>query len=97
VALMGDDLAQLPIAVRLARRTLAIIRENVAASVLVKLAFIALTFVGVTNLCLAALADMGMSLLVTLNSLRLTRLGAERAQATRGHARAEHTIAVPGD
>jgi Cd2+/Zn2+-exporting ATPase len=87
VALMGDDLAQLPVAVRLARRTLATIRQNVAAAVLVKLAFIALTFAGVTNLWLAVLADMGMSLLVTLNSLRLTRLGSTHAQSTGGHAR----------
>jgi Cd2+/Zn2+-exporting ATPase len=71
VALMRDDLTELPVAIRLARRTLSIIRQNIAASLLVKLAFILLTFLGVTNLWLAVLADTGMSLLVTFNSLRL--------------------------
>ncbi|MEA2530200.1 MAG: Zn2+/Cd2+-exporting ATPase [Thermomicrobiales bacterium] len=97
VALMGDDLAQLPVAVRLARRTLAIIRQNVAASLLVKLAFIALTFVGVTNLWLAVLADMGMSLLVTVNSLRLTSVGAPRIENAQPHVHLEHATAVTGD
>lgn len=73
VVLMADDLSQLPIAVRLARRTMATIRENIAAAIIVKAAFLALTFAGVTNLWLAVLADMGMSLLVTFNSLRLVR------------------------
>ncbi|MEA2523959.1 MAG: Zn2+/Cd2+-exporting ATPase [Thermomicrobiales bacterium] len=97
VALMGDDLAQLPVAVRLARRTLTIIRQNVAASLLVKLAFIALTFVGVTNLWLAVLADMGMSLLVTVNSLRLTSVGAPRIENAQPHVHLEHATAVTGD
>jgi Cd2+/Zn2+-exporting ATPase len=74
VALMGDDLAQVPVAVRLSRRTLGIIRQNVAAAIVVKGAFLALTAAGVTNLWLAVLADMGMSLAVTFNSLRLLRV-----------------------
>ena len=79
VALMGDDLAQLPVAVRLSRRTMAIIRQNVAASLVVKAAFLGLTLAGATNLWLAVVADVGMSLLVTSNSLRLLR--AERMPA----------------
>lgn len=75
VTLMGDDLAQLPVTVRLARQTMAIIRQNIAASLLVKAVFLVLTFVGVTNLWLAVLADTGMALLVTFNSLRLLRPG----------------------
>jgi Cd2+/Zn2+-exporting ATPase len=75
VALMGDDLTQLPASIRLARQTVAIIRENVAASIAIKVIFLALTFVGVTNLWLAVLADTGMSLIVTANSLRLLRSG----------------------
>jgi Zn2+/Cd2+-exporting ATPase len=71
VALLNDDLSRFPGTVRLARKTLRIIRENVAASVIVKFLVLGLTFVGITNLWLAVLADMGMSLLVTLNSLRL--------------------------
>jgi Cd2+/Zn2+-exporting ATPase len=74
VALMGDELIQLPVVVRLARQTMAIIRQNIAASLVVKAVFLVLTFVGVTNLWLAVLADTGMALLVTLNSLRLVRV-----------------------
>jgi Cd2+/Zn2+-exporting ATPase len=97
VALMGDDLTQIPVAVRLARRTLAIIRQNVAASLLVKLAFIALTFVGVTNLWLAVLADMGMSLLVTLNSLRLARIGDRPSGAPVSRTHLAPIASVPAD
>lgn len=75
VALMGDELARLPLAIQLARRTLDTIRQNIAASLVVKVAFLALTLAGVTNLWLAVIADMGMSLLVTANSLRLVGLG----------------------
>jgi Cd2+/Zn2+-exporting ATPase len=82
VALMGDDLTRLPEAIRLARRTLAIIRENIAASLIIKALFLGLTFAGVTNLWLAVFADMGMSLLVTANALRL--LSAEQGMQIRG-------------
>jgi Cd2+/Zn2+-exporting ATPase len=71
VALMADDLGRLPEAIRLARRTLGIIRQNIAASLVVKALFLALTLAGVTNLWLAVFADMGMSLLVTANALRV--------------------------
>ena len=73
VALMRDDLARLPFAIRLARGTLAVIRQNIVASLVVKAVFLALTFGGATNLWLAVLADMGMSLLVTANALRVLR------------------------
>jgi Cd2+/Zn2+-exporting ATPase len=74
---MGDDLARLPETIRLARRTLTIIRQNIAASLIVKALFLALTFAGVTNLWLAVFADMGMSLLVTANALRVMRVKQE--------------------
>lgn len=74
VALMGDDLARLPYAIRLSRRTLGIIRQNIAVSLIVKAVFLALTFAGITNLWLAVFADMGTSLLVTANALRVLQL-----------------------
>jgi len=73
VILMRDDLLQVPIAIQLARRTMATIRTNIGAALLVKLIFLILTLIGVTNLWLAVLADTGMALLVTGNSLRLLR------------------------
>ena len=77
VTLMGDDLGRLPLAIRISRTTMALIRENIVFSLAVKAVFFALTFVGITNLWLAVLADMGASLLVTFNALRVLR--AERA------------------
>ena len=73
VALMGDDLARLPFAIRLSRRTRAIIRQNVAFALVTKAAFLALTLAGGANLWVAVLADMGTSLLVTANALRVLR------------------------
>jgi Cd2+/Zn2+-exporting ATPase len=78
VVLAGDDLAQLPGAVGLARSTIRVVRQNIAVSLLVKALFLGLTVVGVTNLWLAVLADMGTSLLVTANSMRLAGLRSDR-------------------
>jgi Cd2+/Zn2+-exporting ATPase len=73
VALMADDLTQLPYAVRLARRARTIITQNVALSVGVKLAFVLLALAGLTSLWFAILADVGMLLIVTLNGMRPLR------------------------
>ncbi len=94
VALIGDDLAQVPVAVRLARRTMAIIRQNIAASLLVKAVFLVLIFLGVTNLWLAVLADTGMALLVTFNSLRLLRAGPVPASPARSDPGSPSVTAV---
>ena len=73
VALMGDDLAKLPFALRLSRATVRIIRTNIALSLLVKAAFLTLAATGQATLWMAILADTGTSLLVVANSLRLLR------------------------
>ena len=79
VALMTDDLRRLPDAVELARRATRVMRQNVIASLAVKAVFVALAPLGLVTLVLAVAADMGMSLLVTLNGLRL--LGRTRGAA----------------
>ncbi len=71
VALMSDDLSKLSWLVRHSRATLAVIRQNVAFSIAVKLLFTALTVVGLASLWGAIAADVGASLLVVLNGLRL--------------------------
>ncbi len=71
VALMADDLDKLPFLIRLSRQTLTIIRQNIAFSLAVKALAILAVFPGWLTLWLAILADMGATLLVTLNSLRL--------------------------
>ena len=75
VALMSDDLSKIPWLVRHSRRTLTIIRQNIALSLGVKAAFLVLTFLGHSSLWAAIAADMGVSLLVISNALRLLRTG----------------------
>ncbi|WP_205847489.1 heavy metal translocating P-type ATPase [Planctopirus hydrillae] len=73
IALMSNDLSKLPWVVRLSRRTLRIIKQNIWFSLLVKAAFVVLTFVGYSTLWGAIAADTGASLLVIFNGLRLLR------------------------
>ena len=70
---MADDLAKLPWLIGHSRRTRAIIRQNVVLSIAVKALFIVLTFGGFTSLWAAIGADMGVSLIVIANALRLLR------------------------
>lgn len=71
IALMSDDLSKLPWLVRHSRRALSIIRQNITLSLAVKALFVVLTFAGFASLWAAIAADMGVSLLVIFNGLRL--------------------------
>jgi len=73
VALMTDDLSKLRYAIRLSRATLGNIRVNVALSIGLKVAFLALAMFGVATLWMAVLADTGASALVVANAVRLRR------------------------
>ncbi|MEQ1575704.1 MAG: cation-translocating P-type ATPase, partial [Vicinamibacterales bacterium] len=73
VALMSDELLRLPYAIRLARATLRNVRTNVAISLVLKLAFLALAVTGSATLWAAVLADTGATLVVVANALRLLR------------------------
>jgi Zn2+/Cd2+-exporting ATPase len=73
VALMGDDLRPLAFLLRLSRATMNTIRANIALSLGIKLAFLVLVLLGLGSLWLAVFADMGASLIVTLNGMRLLR------------------------
>ncbi len=90
VALMSDDLSQLAGFFDLGRRTVSIIRQNVIASVVVKFAVLALAAGGWATLWMAVFADTGVSLLVTLNGMRLLRRRGGRGEGggrarERGH------------
>jgi Cd2+/Zn2+-exporting ATPase len=74
VALMSDDLSKLAWLVQHSRRTLRIIQQNITLSLSVKVLFVALTFAGYSTLWAAIAADMGVSLLVIFNALRLLRV-----------------------
>ncbi len=78
IALMSDDLAKLPWLINHARRTLSVIRQNIIFALLVKAIFVIFTFGGLASLWAAIAADMGTSLLVTTNGLRLLRAKNER-------------------
>ncbi len=71
VALMSDRLDRLPWLITHARRALAIIRFNIAFALFVKALFVLLALAGYSSLWLAIAADVGASLLVTVNALRL--------------------------
>jgi Cd2+/Zn2+-exporting ATPase len=73
VVLMADDLNGLPWLVRHSRRALAIIRANIALAVGAKLVFLALAIAGRATLWMAIAADLGVSLLVVANAMRLLR------------------------
>jgi Cd2+/Zn2+-exporting ATPase len=73
VALMRDDLLMVPEAIRLGRRTLGVIRFNIAFAVAIKAVFLVLAVLGHTSLWLAVLADTGATILVIFNALRLLR------------------------
>lgn len=71
IALMTDDLMKIPWLISHSKRTLAIIRQNIMFSLLVKAMFMLLTFLGHASLWTAIAADTGASLLVVFNGLRL--------------------------
>jgi len=73
VALMSDDLRGVPFAIRLGRATLATVRANVAAALAIKVITVALAIGGLATLWMAVLADVGGSLVVVANALRLLR------------------------
>ncbi len=71
IALMADDLTKLSYAVDLSRRTLRIIKQNIFAALVIKGLILLLVIPGWLTLWLAVVGDMGSSLLVTLNGMRL--------------------------
>ncbi len=73
VALMADELLKIPYALRLSRATARNIRANIAFSIILKAAFLVLAVTGTATLWMAVAADMGASLVVIANALRLLR------------------------
>jgi Cd2+/Zn2+-exporting ATPase len=70
---MADELLKIPYALRLSRATVRNIRANIAFSIVLKAAFLVMAIFGVATLWMAVLADMGASLIVIANALRLLR------------------------
>ncbi|HHV4505317.1 heavy metal translocating P-type ATPase [Klebsiella pneumoniae] len=73
VALMDDDLRKIPTFVRLSRATAQVLMQNIVLALGIKAVFLVLTFTGHATMWMAVFADMGASLLVVGNGLRLLR------------------------
>lgn len=74
IALMSDDLSKLPYTIKLSRKALAIIKQNITFSLGIKVLALLLIVPGWLTLWLAIFADMGATLIVTLNSMRLLKV-----------------------
>lgn len=73
VALMDDDLRKIPAFVRLSRQTHAILLQNIVLALGIKAIFLGMTLAGEATMWMAVFADMGVSLMVVFNGLRLLR------------------------
>jgi Cd2+/Zn2+-exporting ATPase len=73
VALMDDDLRKIPAFIRLSRQTRRVLVQNIVLALVIKAIFLVITFAGMATLWMAVFADMGVSLLVVFNGLRLLR------------------------
>ncbi len=73
VALMDDDLRKVAVFVQLSRTTSAILKQNIALALGIKAVFLVLTLIGNATMWMAVFADMGASMIVVANGLRLLR------------------------
>ena len=73
IALVSDNLSKIPYLVRLSRFALSVSKQNIALAIGIKAAFLTLAIHGLATLWMAVFADMGTSLLVILNGLRVLR------------------------
>ena len=74
VVLMDDDLEKLPQVIRLAKKTVRIARQNMTLAIVVKLIFLVLSGLGISNMWEAIFADVGVTLLAVWNALRTLRI-----------------------
>lgn len=79
VALMDDDLRKIAQFIRLSRKTASILKQNIVVALVIKAVFLILAFAGIATLWMAVFADMGASLIVVFNGLRLLKGGADKA------------------
>ena len=74
VVLMDDDLGKLPQVIRLAKKTVRIAQQNMTLAIVVKLIFLVLSGLGISNMWEAIFADVGVTLLAVCNALRTLRI-----------------------
>lgn len=83
IVLMHDDLAKIADTIELARKTLVIVRTNIAFSLTVKLAVLILSAFGIGNMWIAVFADVGVSVIAILNAMRLIKYDASKKIKTK--------------
>ncbi|MDE5592318.1 MAG: heavy metal translocating P-type ATPase, partial [Clostridiales bacterium] len=71
IVLMKDDLKGISLAKRIAKKTMAIVLENIWFSLIVKLAILILSAFGITNMWVAVFGDVGVAVLAILNAIRV--------------------------
>ena len=74
VVLMDDDPLQIPKAVKISRKCLRIVYQNIVLSIVIKLACLILVAIGIANMWLAVFADVGVTVLAVLNAIRALRV-----------------------
>ena len=88
IVLMDDDPRKLALAIAIARKTLAIVRQNIVFSLVVKIGCLLLTALGYTNMWWAIFADVGVMVLAVLNAMRCLNIK---------HLCPKSTVLSPGD
>lgn len=73
IVIMDDNLGKIPAVIRLARRTMGIVRQNIAFAIGVKILIMVLGAVGIANMWMAVFGDVGVAVLAILNSMRTLR------------------------
>ncbi len=71
ITLVGDDISKLPKILQLSRKAVKVIKENIFLAIGIKIIFITLTFIGIASMWSAIFADMGTSLIVVFNGLKI--------------------------
>ncbi len=71
IALMNDNLLNIPFIIRLGKKSSNVIRFNIFGAIIIKLIFMVLALIGLSNLSLAIVADVGLTIFVVINGLRL--------------------------
>ncbi|UAB88115.1 cation-translocating P-type ATPase [Ruegeria sp. SCSIO 43209] len=92
IALMTDDIGKVPRLIDHSRRTMSIIRQNIGFSLATKALFVTLTGFGLASMWGAIAADVGVSLLVVANALRLLK-----ASEGNIHSTGTETVGTPGE
>ncbi len=78
IVIMDDDIAKIPVAVKISRKTMGIVRQNIVFALVVKFAVLVLSVFGIASMWLAVFADVGVSAIAIVNAMRTLTLKAKK-------------------